>query len=158
MGSIQTILVVEDDADQREALAHLLRQNAYSVDVACDGLDALDYLRRSPLLPGLVLLDLKMPRMDGWEFLAAIAADVALRRTRVVITSSEPEAERVAPWPATLFVSKPLRADALLRFIAETLRREPPPPDESTGPTMPTKAERLADADLGDDIDTLGGG
>src|ERR1700733_13427615 len=62
------ILVIEDDRDIREALKDGLEIEGYPVTTVCDGKEAIKYLERdSP--PGLILLDLMMPGMNGWEFL-----------------------------------------------------------------------------------------
>src|SRR5262249_61912834 len=64
------VLVVEDDADLRARLRGLLEGEGWEVDEAGDGRAALDCLAQRP--PGLILLDLLMPRMDGFEFLAEL--------------------------------------------------------------------------------------
>jgi CheY-like chemotaxis protein len=77
-------LIVEDHADTREALALLLEVGGLTVATAADGRQALDYLRAHPP-PCLVLLDLMMPGMDGWEFLAQKRQDPALAAIPVVV-------------------------------------------------------------------------
>ena len=74
-----TILLVEDDFDVREALAETLRDEGYAVECAVDGEQALDYLRGGGR-PGLILLDLMMPRMSGSEFRMVQKVDPQLRR------------------------------------------------------------------------------
>jgi len=64
------ILVVEDELSQREALAEVLSRLGYEVRCAANGSEALELMRHSESLPGLILLDLMMPVMDGWEFRA----------------------------------------------------------------------------------------
>jgi two-component system chemotaxis response regulator CheY len=64
----RTILVVEDDRDTRDVVAELLREEGYSVTTAENGRLALDRLRHGDL-PALILLDLRMPVLDGWTFL-----------------------------------------------------------------------------------------
>jgi len=72
------ILVVDDDFSAREVLTELLRDHGYSVISAADGREALNYLQvASP--PGIIVLDLMMPVMDGWEFLQHQSHDPALR-------------------------------------------------------------------------------
>jgi CheY-like chemotaxis protein len=65
---IREILIVEDDFAARTLLAELLESRDYSVATAADGRQALDYLRTSSP-PKVIILDLMMPVMDGWEFL-----------------------------------------------------------------------------------------
>jgi CheY-like chemotaxis protein len=99
------ILLVEDNPDDRElTLAALVPVAGAAVVVARDGVEALDYLFcRGPWLdractpPPLVLLDLKLPRVDGLQVLAAIRADARLRQTRVVVlTSSDEERDQLS--------------------------------------------------------------
>jgi CheY-like chemotaxis protein len=77
------ILVVDDDAISRETLAGLLSKKGYSVASAENGRQALDYLRSST--PALILLDLMMPVMSGWEFLALKKTDPRLEPLPVVV-------------------------------------------------------------------------
>ena len=73
------ILVVEDDPDAREALIDVLEISGYSAEPAGNGREAIDLLRRSSL-PSLIILDLQMPVMNGWEFRAAQKKDPKLAR------------------------------------------------------------------------------
>lgn len=83
MVSDKRILIIEDDADVREALGDALRDAGLAVDVAVDGMDGLDRIREgSP--PSLVLLDLRMPRLCGEEFLRAIREDEAFEHVPVI--------------------------------------------------------------------------
>jgi two-component system, response regulator len=111
------VLLVEDDQDHvflvRRALADL-HGATVTVDVVGDGEQALERLGRGRFAPGgppqLVLLDLKMPRMDGLEVLRRIRADEACRELPVVVlTSSEHQEDREAALRAgaTWFVCKP---------------------------------------------------
>jgi CheY-like chemotaxis protein len=86
----KSILVVDDNRDARTALASLFRLLGFTVGTAADGLAALEYLLVHPL-PSLIVLDLLMPRMDGFEFLAARGQDHALSQIPVLVCSSEPE-------------------------------------------------------------------
>jgi CheY-like chemotaxis protein len=67
MGAMQHVLVVDDDADIRETLAHRLANEGYSVDVARDGAEALAQLSEG-CSPDAIVLDLGMPTMNGWQF------------------------------------------------------------------------------------------
>jgi two-component system, response regulator len=120
------ILLVEDDEDHvflvRRALADLA-DAAVTVEVAGDGEQATERLARARYAPGgppqLVLLDLKMPRMDGLEVLARIRADEATQDLPVVVlTSSERQEDRqeALRLGATWFVCKPIDGR---RFRAE---------------------------------------
>src|SRR5262249_31409445 len=84
------VLVVDDNADARIALAALLRLFGLVVDTASDGKMALEYLHtHSP--PSLILLDLRMAGMDGFQFLAARGQNHTISQIPVLVYSGEPE-------------------------------------------------------------------
>jgi CheY-like chemotaxis protein len=113
----RTILIVEDDSDLREALSAVLRDEGYTVAMAADGREALDCLRRqSP--PSLILLDLTMPVMNGWQFRAEQRQDPALSGIPVVVLSAGDRlAEQMVPLGITDYVRKPIELKQLLRLI-----------------------------------------
>ncbi len=80
------VLVVDDELDIRQALAEVLAFEGFEVAAACDGQEALDKARA--LHPRLVLLDLMMPRMNGWEFRRAQQHDPAVARIPVLVISA----------------------------------------------------------------------
>ena len=81
------VLLVEDDPANRESLAFLLQIGGHGVDTACHGADALEQLSHGPS-PGLILLDLSMPVMDGWEFLRRKRECSSLSAIPVVVLSA----------------------------------------------------------------------
>jgi CheY-like chemotaxis protein len=80
---VRRILIVEDDADVREALAMAMRDAGAEVTLAEDGVAALEQLRRGPS-PAVVLLDLHLPRLGGEGFLAELRADSRFERLPVI--------------------------------------------------------------------------
>src|SRR5215218_4757012 len=84
------VLVVEDDEDLREMMGHLLQAEGFRPDLAGDGAEALDKLRATPEQPDLILLDLMMPRMDGWTFRREQEGEPALANIPVVVVSAAP--------------------------------------------------------------------
>lgn len=87
------ILVIDDDGDLRALMAELLEQRGYLVATAADGQEALDLMGREPL-PCLIILDLMMPGMDGWEFRTRQRADPRLRGIPILILSGIHDLER----------------------------------------------------------------
>jgi CheY-like chemotaxis protein len=111
------ILVVEDNAAARDALAALLEAEGYAVACAADGREALDHLR-GPDRPCLILLDLAMPVMDGWEFLARQRRSPSLAHIPVILVSAEGDLPRLATSLGVAgYFPKPVEADGLLRAI-----------------------------------------
>lgn len=114
-----TILLVEDDVDVRDALAETLREEGYAVDCASDGLDALSYLRRGGQ-PGLILLDLMMPRMNGSEFRIQQRKDPLLAQFPVVLLSADNRMrEKAVALQTAGAIRKPIDLDELLRVIEQ---------------------------------------
>lgn len=122
-GSFQVrgpILIVDDDPDLRELMSDLLASHGYAVETAADGQEALDYLHSSRASPSLIILDLMMPRMDGWEFREHQRADPELARIPVVVFSGVHDLERCTRDIAAVeILPKPIDIDRLHR----TLRR-----------------------------------
>jgi len=82
----QTVLVVEDYLDTREALRFVLTDAGYDVVLAANGKEALDYLREHAP-PAVVLLDMLMPVLDGWQFLEQISL-LGEQRPRVIVVTA----------------------------------------------------------------------
>jgi CheY-like chemotaxis protein len=114
------ILVIDDVAEERDSLAHLFHLHGYQVDLASEGSEALEHLH-GRAAPSVILLDLNMPVLDGWGFLAKVALEPALRSIPVVVMSGSPAARETAVPPGVAFVAKPLRPNALLRVVAEAV-------------------------------------
>lgn len=111
---MKTILLVEDDATLREGLREVLEERGYKVEIAEEGAAALALLHREPR-PALILLDLMMPGLDGWDFLARRRIDPSLPAIPVVVISGQllgPERDSVLP--ADGFVRKPIDMTELL--------------------------------------------
>ena len=85
------VVVVEDDEDTRELLKTVLQRRGYRVATAADGLDGLDLLRTTDGVC-FVLLDLFMPRMDGFGMLRAMVNDPQLKKLPVCLSTSAPDA------------------------------------------------------------------
>jgi CheY-like chemotaxis protein len=122
------VLIVDDDSAIREALVELLCEEGYCAVGACNGVEALGELRRSPL-PQLILLDLMMPVMDGWQFMAEQQADPHLSRVPVLVVTADNSAiERPQALRAQGIVRKPFNLDQLLAAISAHAQPGAPQP------------------------------
>lgn len=117
---VAKILVVEDDADLGEVVCEILTISGYRASHAVDGIDALQMLRAGDL-PDLILLDLMMPRMDGWEFREALLRNKKLKDIPVIVFSAVTEIAK--PIKADRFLRKPVAPEVLLSAIPPLLRR-----------------------------------
>lgn len=113
------ILIIEDDRDIREMLVETLADEGYEVCGVADGFQALAYLRSSERRPCVILLDLMMPRMDGWQFLQQHGDDPALAAIPVVLLSARSDGPaQVAESSVAAYVSKPVDFGLLLDTVA----------------------------------------
>jgi CheY-like chemotaxis protein len=87
-----TVLIVDDDADNRDLLSHLFRRDGHEVACAASGKEAIDVLTQRD--PTLVLLDLRMPGMDGVEFLRVIRSYLRWQMLPVIVLSGLPDDDR----------------------------------------------------------------
>ncbi len=110
------ILVVEDDPDMLETFLQVLEVAGYTVDGAIHGRDALEKLRTEPR-PCVIVLDLMMPVMTGWELHEAMGADPALAAIPVIFVSAAgAPPETGSPRPIA-YLRKPVELPALLEAI-----------------------------------------
>jgi CheY-like chemotaxis protein len=112
-----SILVVDDDPIMRELLRIHLSNAGYEVRVAKDGLEAGYAVLRNR--PALIISDVNMPHLDGFEFIAAMRAEPQLRGIPVIFLTSATDSEhRGKELGAVGYVAKPIRADKLLSLVA----------------------------------------
>ncbi len=118
------MLVVDDDADIRETITDVLEMRGYRVRSAVNGLEALNLLR-SGARPCLILLDLMMPVLNGWEFRAEQTRDEQLANVPVVIISGDGStSQKAATMGISLYLRKPLELSVML----DVVRRHCPSP------------------------------
>jgi CheY-like chemotaxis protein len=112
------VLVVEDDEDLREAFEMLLKTTGHAVASVGDGNEALTWLRGGRRLPCMVVLDLLMPRMNGFDLRSAMKADPTLRKVPVVVVTGAGAlaTQRQADLDAEI-LKKPVGADDLLQVV-----------------------------------------
>ena len=118
MSSVAPVLVVEDHADTRELVATLLETAGFSVVTADNGLTGLQRLQEAR--PCVVLLDLTMPVMSGWEFRSAQLQMDGLSGVPVLLMTALPDAERHArALKAAGVIAKPFDYDRLISQVSQ---------------------------------------
>jgi CheY-like chemotaxis protein len=123
------ILLVDDIEDNRRVYALFLRARGFDVSVAAEGRDALAKTRA--LMPDLVVMDLAIPGIDGWEVTRRLKADRRTRRIPVVAVTGHVLAgakERASAAGCEAFLTKPCLPDELLGVIQRILRAVTPSP------------------------------
>jgi CheY-like chemotaxis protein len=121
-GARRRVLVVDDVPANRQLLCDLLQRQGFEVDQAADGAQALQQVHAQP--PDLVLMDIRMPVMDGLEATARLRADPRTRALPVVAVSANASAEdrgRCLQRGANAFLAKPVRLDHLTAVLTEQL-------------------------------------
>lgn len=121
------ILVVDDDANFGRLIRELLERNGYAVTVVTSGTACLETARREP--PDLILLDIMMPGMDGYDVCQELRKDEGLRQVPVVILTAmeDPKLnQRAFAAGAKLCMTKPLRPDKLLNALTMALQKPQP--------------------------------
>ncbi len=113
-----TILVVDDDQNMRDLLRLHLTSAGYTVHVAEDAIKAGYLVLRSP--PDLIISDVNMPHLDGFEFIGALKADKTIPDSPVIFLTSEEEGlQRGKGLGAVGYITKPVLADKLLTLVAQ---------------------------------------
>lgn len=113
------ILVVDDDAAIREALTLVLEDEGYTVRSAANGRDALQLLRAGEAPPQVILLDLMMPVMSGWDFRAEQQRDPALAAIPVVVLSADRSLQtKAAMVQAQGYLAKPVDISVLIDTVS----------------------------------------
>lgn len=140
-GEGRTILAVDDRWENRAVLVDLLSPLGFTVAVAEDGRAGLT--QAESLNPDIIITDLLMPEMDGYELIRRIRASAALQATPIIAVSAsvyEADEQRSLVEGGDVFLPKPIDADRLLQQIQRLLGLE-------TGPEQPPAARALVDAE-----------
>jgi CheY-like chemotaxis protein len=117
--SVAPVLVVEDEAMLRELLCDLLEAEGFRATTAANGAEALELIRRQGV-PSLVILDLMMPVMDGWEFRRQQLADPQLQNVPVAIhTGAMPAAAELHCLQPVAVLKKPTNVADLLKVVRD---------------------------------------
>jgi CheY-like chemotaxis protein len=115
-----TVFIVEDDVDTREMLGRFLELEGYRVETAANGKLALERLETG-VGPCVILLDLMMPVMDGWQFRQAQVRDATLADIPVIVVSAAGR-DRLEKIQADAYLSKPVDLDELLGCVTQFCR------------------------------------
>lgn len=121
-GDCKTILVLDDSWENRSVILHLLEPLGFTVLEACDGNEGL--LQAAQHQPDLIIIDLVMPGMDGWEFLKQLRQSEKLKDAIAVVSSAnvfERDRQRSLDAGGTDFLPKPVRAEELYDMLAKHL-------------------------------------
>jgi CheY-like chemotaxis protein len=112
------VLIVDDSPSVRRVVGNMLKQNQWEVQMARDGVEALEMI--SYETPAAVLLDIEMPRMDGYELIATVRAQEQYRTLPLVILTSRAAAkhqQRAMQLGASAYVVKPYQDEELLNTL-----------------------------------------
>jgi CheY-like chemotaxis protein len=123
MSAPALVMVVEDDVDLREALCDLLEEAGHRTVRCAGGEAALLHLRTEPRPPDVILLDLMMPGMSGWEFREEQLRDPALAAVPVVVMTASRSLKDYPPSVEEILL-KPLQIDRLMEIVARYGGRE----------------------------------
>ena len=118
-----TVLVCDDEPSARKVLSAWLGRKGYRVVTAADGDEALEHVRR--VQPDVILLDIMLPKRDGYTVLAHLRGGETHRRTPVFMVSAEPEAvhaDALQAMGADGYIGKPFDLEKIERAVAEALR------------------------------------
>jgi len=121
-----TVMIVDDSVSVRRVMSNLIRSAGWSLIEAKDGVDALEVLQSSARKPDLFLLDIEMPRMDGYELLSSLRSHDAYRNIPVVMVTSragEKHRQKALDLGATDYMIKPYQDEQLLS-LAQSLMQE----------------------------------
>ncbi len=117
------VMVVEDSVTQREMITSLLKESGLQVSVASDGVEALEQVHKN--CPDLVVLDIVMPRMNGYELCRRLKSDPKTRNIAIVMCSSKGE-EFDRYWGmkqgADAYIAKPFQPTELVGTVKQLLR------------------------------------
>jgi CheY-like chemotaxis protein len=120
------VLVVEDEPENRLFIGLMLRTEGYEVVEAEDGPTALSRLRQDPM-PDLILLDVMMPGLNGWQVFEQVRSDERTRRIPVVMLTAlaqRSDVERAVELGVDGYLTKPFEPVDLIHTIEETLSRK----------------------------------
>lgn len=121
MNPDQYILLIEDDIDISEAVETILKEEGYQIKCAFNGKEALEYLKNTEKTPSLILLDIMMPYMNGYEFREVQLSDPRIKNIPTIILSAAGKHEETANLSFHETLKKPLDLETLLDVVKRHL-------------------------------------
>lgn len=118
-----SVMIVEDDRDTREMLGRFLELEGFDVCTAANGQLALDVLHEVGSVPSVIVLDLMMPVMNGWQFREEQTRDPRFSRIPVVVVTAAGPRDDIPAINADAWLSKPVDFDRLLATIDSLCRK-----------------------------------
>ncbi len=119
------VLVVEDEPDTLRLAQKILEMENFNVKTAVNGDDALQLIKKRGLMPRLILLDLMMPKMDGWFVLETLKKDEKYKKIKIIIFSVKAfnkDYDRAKALGADGYLTKPFSGDKLVEHLREKLK------------------------------------
>ncbi len=119
------VLVVEDEPDTLRLAQKILEMENFNVKTAVNGDDALQLIKKRGLMPRLILLDLMMPKMDGWFVLETLKKDEKKKKIKIIIFSVKAfnkDYDRAKALGADGYLTKPFSGDKLVEHLREKLK------------------------------------
>jgi len=114
------VMIVDDSPSVRRVITNLVKNSGWVPVVARDGIDALETIQSSPVPPDLILLDIEMPRMDGYEFMQTLKGQEEFAQIPIVILTSragEKHRRKAIELGASDYVIKPYLDEVLVSTI-----------------------------------------
>ena len=123
---LENVMVVEDDPMIRSSLVELLEAEGYQVVGVENGQAAMNHLKSGQALPSVILLDVMMPIMDGWQFRTQQLSDVKISKIPVIVVTADGNArDKAVVMNAQGWINKPFKIDEILDAVAKYKIKSP---------------------------------
>lgn len=116
----KTVLVIDDEQDLRSLVALVLEEEGFTVETAADGQEGLEAVEHA--MPGLILLDMKMPVMDGRQFASEFHARYKSNVPLIVLTAAADARKTADEIGASAWIGKPFDLDTLIRIVKQHIK------------------------------------